>query len=135
MVKGDLMKVFQELYSIGIINKSTNATSIALVPKKSPALKILDFRPISLVTIAKVLARRLRKVVHETYSRSQGAFVEGRQILDAVLIANEVVDENRRSMEEGIVFKIDFGKAYDHVDWGFLDHVLESKGFSSKWRS
>ena len=44
MVKGDLMKVFQELYSIGIINKSTNATSIALVPKKSPALKILDFR-------------------------------------------------------------------------------------------
>ena len=52
-----------------------------------------------------------------------------------MLIANEVVDEKRRSGEEGVVFKIDFKKAYDHMDWGFLDHVLERKGFSPKWRS
>ncbi|RVW17381.1 LINE-1 retrotransposable element ORF2 protein [Vitis vinifera] len=82
-----------------------------------------------------VLSGRLRKVLHETIFGSQGAFVEGRQILDAVLIANEVVDEKRRSGEEGVVFKIDFEKAYDHVDWGFLDHVLQRKGFSQKWRS
>ena len=85
--------------------------------------------------MVKVLSRRLRKVIHEMISSSQGAFVEGRQILDAFLIANEVVDEKRRSGEEGIVFKIDFEKAYDHVDWGFLEQVLERKGFSPKWRS
>ncbi|RVW71380.1 putative ribonuclease H protein [Vitis vinifera] len=44
-----------------------------------------------------------------------GAFVQGRQIMDAILIANEIVDERRRSGEEGVVFKIDFEKAYDHV--------------------
>ena len=55
--------------------------------------------------------------------------------MDAVLIANEVVDEKRRLGDEGVVFKIDFEKAYDHVDWSFLEHVLERKGFSSKWRS
>ncbi|RVW20591.1 hypothetical protein CK203_115257 [Vitis vinifera] len=38
-------------------------------------------------------------------------------------------------MEEGVVFKIDFEKAYDHVNWDFLDHVLEKKGFSPKWRN
>ena len=42
----------------------------------------------------------------------QGAFVEERQILDVVLIANELVDEKRRSGEERVVFKIDFEKAY-----------------------
>ncbi|RVW20057.1 LINE-1 retrotransposable element ORF2 protein, partial [Vitis vinifera] len=63
-----------------------------------------------------------------------GAFVQGRQILDAVLIANEIVDEKRRSGEEGVVFKIDFEKAYDHVSWDFLDHVLEMKGFGIRWR-
>ena len=47
---------------------------------------------------------------------TQGAFVERRQILDVVLIANEVVDEKKRSREEGVVFKIDFEKAYDYVD-------------------
>ena len=71
----------------------------------------------------------------KTISLSQGAFVEGRQILDAVLIANEVVDEKKRSGEEGVVFKIDFAKAYDHVNCGFLNHVLERKGFTDKWRS
>ena len=55
--------------------------------------------------------------------------------MDAVLIANEIVDEKRRSGEEGVVFKIDFEKAYDHVDWDFLDHMLDRKGFSPRWRS
>ncbi|RVX08287.1 hypothetical protein CK203_017628 [Vitis vinifera] len=49
-------------------------------------------------------------------------------------IANEIVDERRRSGEEGVVFKIDFEKAYDHVKWDFLNHVLEKKGFSPRWR-
>ena len=55
--------------------------------------------------------------------------------MDVVLIANEIVDEKRRSGEEGVVFKIDFEKAYDHVDWDFLDNVLERKGFSPRWRT
>ena len=123
------MRVFLEFHTNGIINQNTNATFIALVPKKSQTFKISDFKPISLVTslykiIAKVLSGRLRKVLHETVSSSQEAFVEGRHILDAVLIANEVVNEKRRSGEEGVVFKIDFEKAYDHMNWGFLDHVF-----------
>ncbi|RVW93876.1 Transposon TX1 uncharacterized 149 kDa protein [Vitis vinifera] len=140
VIKEDLMRMFLEFQTKGVINQSTNATFIAMVPKKSQTFKISYYRPISLVTslykiIAKVLSGRLRKVLHETISGSQGAFVEGRHVLDAVLIANEVVDEKRKSREEGVVFKIDFEKAYDHVDWGFLDHVLQRKGFSQKWRS
>ena len=99
--------------------------------------KILNFRPISLITslykiIVKMLSRRLRGVLHETIHSTQGAFVQGRQILDAVLIANEIVNEKRRLGKEGVVFKIDFEKAYDHVSWDFLDHVLEKKGFSHR---
>ena len=110
------------------------------MPKKSQTFKISYFRPISLVTnlykiVVKVLSRRLRKVLHETIFGSLGAFFEGRQILNDVLIANEVVDEKKRSGEKGVVFKINFEKAYDHVDWGLLDHVLERKGFNQKWRS
>ena len=81
-----------------------------------------------------MLSGRLRGVLHETVHSTQGAFVQGRQILDAFLISNEIVDEKRQSGEEGVVFKIDFEKAYDHVRWDFLDHVLEKKGFSSRWR-
>ena len=37
--------------------------------------------------------------------------------------------------EEVVVFKINFEKTYDHMDCGFLDHVLERKVFSSSWRT
>ncbi|RVW71546.1 Transposon TX1 uncharacterized 149 kDa protein [Vitis vinifera] len=140
VIKEDLVRVFAEFHNSGIINQNTNASFIVLLPKKSQSKKISDFRPISLITclykiIAKVLSGRLRGVLQETIHSTQGAFVQGRQILDAVLIANEIVDEKKRSGEEGVVFKIDFEKAYDHVKWDFLDHVLEKKGFSPKWRS
>ena len=44
------------------------------------------------------------------------------------------MDERRRSREEGVIFKIDFEKAYDHMSWDFLDQVLEKKRFSPRWR-
>ena len=137
VIKEDLVRVFAKFHRSGIINQSTNASFMVLLPKKSLTKKISDFRPISLITsfyeiIA--LSGRLRGVLHETIYSTQGAFVQGRQILDAVLIANEIVDERRRSREEGVVFKIDFEKAYDHVRWDFLDQVLEKKGFSPRWR-
>ncbi|MCI70940.1 cysteine-rich receptor-like protein kinase, partial [Trifolium medium] len=40
-----------------------------------------------------------------------------RQILDEILIANEAVDEARNSTKEQMLFKVDFEKAYDSVDW------------------
>ena len=114
--------------------------TFVLYQKKTNSSKIRDFRPISLVTslykiIAKVLSRRMREVLRDTISESQGAFVSGRQILDVALIANEVVEDYRSSRKSGIIFKIDFEKAYDHVEWPFLQFVLEKKGFKEKWRS
>ena len=49
-IKEDLMKVFLEFHTNGIINQSTNATFIAMMPKKSQTFKISNFGPISLVT-------------------------------------------------------------------------------------
>ena len=99
------MRVFAEFHRSGIINQSTNASFIVLLPKKNMTEKISDFRHISLITslykiIVKVLSGRLRGVLHETIHSTQGAFVQGRQILDAILIVNEIVDEKRRSGEK-----------------------------------
>ena len=139
VIKEDLVRMFAEFHRSRIINQSTNAFFIVLLPKKNSTKKISDFKPISLITslyniIVKVLSGHLRGVLHDTINSTQGAFIQERQILDVVLRANEIVDEKRRSGEEGVVFKIDFEKAYDHVSWDFLDHVLEKKGSSPKWR-
>ena len=71
--------------------------------------------------------------MHETIHSSQGAFVQGRQILYVVLVENKVVDKISYSKKLRVVFKIDFEKAYDHVKWDFFDHALERKGLNPKW--
>ncbi|PNX76321.1 cysteine-rich receptor-like protein kinase, partial [Trifolium pratense] len=83
-----------------------------------------------------VSANRLRLVIGSVISESQTAFVKDRQILDGILIANEVVDEARRSKKELMLFKVDFEKAYDSVDWGYLDEVMGRMSFPTlcrKW--
>ena len=63
----------------------------------------------------------------------QNAFIKGRFILDGVLLANEVVDYLRRSRGQGLIFKIDFEKAYDSVNWDYIRDVMVQMGFGLKW--
>ena len=39
----------------------------------------------------------------------------------------------RRKKQSGVVFKVDFEKAYDKVRWSFVKQTLNMKGFSEKW--
>ena len=99
---------------------------------------IKDLRPISLVgslykILSKVLANRIKGVMNQVISKSQNAFVEGCQILDAVLIANELVDSSLRRKKCGLVCKLDIEKAYDSINWEFLYQVLGRMGFGSRW--
>ncbi|KHN06639.1 hypothetical protein glysoja_048361, partial [Glycine soja] len=53
--------------------------------------------------------------------------------LHGVLIANEVVEEARRSKRPCMVFKVDFEKAYDSVSWQFLFYMMGRMGFHDRW--
>ena len=85
-----------------------------MVPKKKGGGWVVfveefkDYRPISMVgslykLIAKVLAIRLKRVMHCLINEAQNTFVEGRQIMDASLLVNEVIDTMLKRKEREIL--------------------------------
>ncbi|RVW95136.1 putative ribonuclease H protein [Vitis vinifera] len=58
----------------------------------------------------------------------------GQTILDASLIANEVIDSWKKEGEKGLICKLDIEKAHDSVNWQFLMRVMEKMGFGAKGR-
>lgn len=109
-----------------------------LIPKKSGAVSIKDFRPISLIgsvykILARVLASRLQKMLPDLISLTQGAFINGRQMLDGVLVANECI-HSRNLHKPGLICKLDLEKGYNRVDWDFLDYLMCRMGFGNRWK-
>ena len=101
-------------------------------------MDIKNYRPISLVgglykVLAKVLANMLKRVAGQVVSTAQNAFVEGRQILDAVLITNKAIHALLKRKEKWLICKLDIEKAYDYLNWNFLLGVMEKMGFGRKW--
>ena len=138
IVKKDVMDFFKDFHQQGRFVKSLNSTFLVLIQKKEKAEDIKDFKPISLVgslykLLAKVLSNKLKKVMSSLVNLAQNAFVEGRQILDAPLIANEVIDSILRKKEKGVLYKLDIKKAYDQINWNFIVMVLKTMGFGEKW--
>jgi hypothetical protein len=84
--------------------------------------------------VAKVLAAHLERVMGDLIPKTQSAFLKGRQLEDGVVVINEVMDFAKKSRKECLILKVDFEKAYDSVDWGFLDYMLQRFGFDTKWR-
>ena len=130
--------MFKEFHEHSSFLKSLNNTFLVLIPKKSGVEDLEDFRPISLLgglykLLAKVIANRIKKVVGKVVSTTQNAFVTGRPILDASLIANEVIDLWQKRKEKGLICKLNIEKAYNSINWKFLLKVLQKMGFGSKW--
>ncbi|GKU89268.1 hypothetical protein SLEP1_g3431 [Rubroshorea leprosula] len=138
-VKDDFVNFVTEFHRNGRLVNGLNSSFLALIPKKMNPEQFKEYRPISLIgclykLLAKVLANRLKMVMEGIISESQAAFIGGRQLVDSVLVLNEVVHEVKWRKQECFILKADFEKAYDCVDWGFLDWMMNRMGFGVKWR-
>ena len=131
LVGDDLVKEVLAAVNTAQIPEGWNDTTIILIPKVNDPTLVSQFRPISLCNvvykvISMLLANRLRGILSDVISDHQSAFVPGRLITDNILLAYESIHRIKKKQgKKGLcAVKLDMHKAYDRVEWRFLEEIM-----------
>ena len=141
IVKHDICQMVKAFFHSGFLLKTLNFTFITLIQKIPTPKLVTQLRPISLCNvtykiISKILVNRLKPLMDSLITPFQNAFIQGRQLTDNIILAQEVFEYLKKKHKGKWGFgaiKLDMNKAYDRLSWNFLIVVMSTMGFSSKW--
>uniref|UniRef100_A0A803Q619 Reverse transcriptase domain-containing protein n=1 Tax=Cannabis sativa TaxID=3483 RepID=A0A803Q619_CANSA len=141
IVGNDTVEAILSFLNSGKILKEINTTTITLIPKTKCPKSVVDFRPISCCNViykdtTKVICNRLRRILPDLIAGNQGGFVHGRFIAHNVIVCQDLVRlYGRKNCKPSSMIKIDLRKAYDTIEWGFIEEMMRALGFPKKMTS
>ncbi|XP_060960954.1 uncharacterized protein LOC133031469 [Cannabis sativa] len=135
LIKADFTAACLDILNHNSDCKTINETLICLIPKVKQPAKMSDFRPISLCNVVykvvlKCLANRMKLSMNSAISENQSAFIGGRIIQDNAILSLESLHcmrKGRFGNGRKMAFKLDMSKAYDRVEWDFLEAMIEAE--------
>ena len=137
-IKEPLMASFTYGFKVNELSYSHREAIISLMFKKNDRSLLKNYRPISLSNvdykiIAFVLSNRLHTILDKIISPQQTAYVKKRFIGENIRQMEDILEYTSKMKIPGLVLFLDFEKAFDSLEWNFLDEVLKKFGFSDKF--
>lgn len=137
IIGSNIISCVLDFLNLHRVPHALNHTFIVLIPNVSRPKRITEFCPISLCKSCikfgpNSLANRLKPVLTSVISLTPSAFVSSRLITDNVLVAYEVnhfIHCHSWGKRAYMALKLDVSKAYDKIEWCFLEKVLIKLGF------
>ena len=136
-VGNDVVKAVSSFFIRGSMPKEVNSSLIVLIPKLSNPTTVDHFRTISLCNvvykiISKLLVEKLRPLFDKLVLPTQSAFIPNRWIAENQIVVQEILHsfKTRKTKPGLMAIKLDLQKAYDRVNWKFLEAILLHFGFN-----
>ncbi|KAL6577896.1 hypothetical protein OROMI_010224 [Orobanche minor] len=136
-IGADMYKAVEDFWTNGRLVRGCNPSFIVLVPKCEGVKKLNQFRSISLIgslykVVAKILARRMKPTLGKIIGEAHTAFIKGRYIMDGIAILNEIIEDVNKKKAKRVLFKVDFAKTYDSIEWPYLLDIMNRMGFPER---
>ena len=140
-VKEMIINSFNEAFEKGELSETHKQIVLSLIFKKGDRDSYKNYRPISLSNVdykilAFVLSKRLQKVIAKIISPEQVAYIEKRYIGQNIRTLLDIIEYAKKHNKPGILLFLDFEKAFDSINWKFIDKCLIKFGFKEdfcKW--
>ena len=139
LISEPFTKCAHECFEKGEMSRSQKQAVITLIEKKGKDRSFLEnWRPISLVNVdakimSKVIATRLKNVLPQIIHHNQTGFVKDRYIGETVRSIFDIMDFTAEENFPGLMIFIDFQKAFDTIEWCYLQRCLESVHFGPEF--
>jgi hypothetical protein len=138
MLREEVWEIIEDSRLSGQVLPALNTTFLTLIPKEEHVSHPKQFRPIALCNViykllTKVIARQLKPILPFIISPEQSGYVEGRQILDNVILTHEVIHSLQKTRTPGMLLKLDLSKDFDKLSWDYMRSMLLTFGFDPSW--
>jgi hypothetical protein len=131
------MQMANECFERGELTETFKLGLIKLIPKKGNAQKVDEWRPITLLScgyklISGVVAARLEKYMYKIIGREQKGFLRSKNIGTVIMNVIDGIEASWANKEQMGVLCVDFVKAFDSVEYRFIQNVLEFFNFGGR---
>ena len=129
-----LMSVYNESYRLSELPYSMNRSVISLLYKKGEKNDIKNYRPISLTNtdykiLTHIITNRLHIVLNSIINIEQTAYVKKRYIGENIRLIEDLVNIGIEKEIDGLITFLDFEKAFDSIEWNFVEQTLIELNF------
>ena len=137
---GNMMtESFNYAYHNGTLSNSQKQAVITLLEKKGKDRSYLkNWRPVSLLNVdykiaSKALANRIIEYLPSLIHENQTGFIKNRNISDSIRTLLDVVDYTTQENVSGLLLFLDFEKAFDTLERGFMIKTLQAFNFGKSF--
>ena len=130
-----LINSYHHSYRTGTLSINQKRGIITCIPKSSKNRTLLkNWRPISLLNsdyklISNVFANRIKIFLPKLIHSDQKGFIQDRFIGENTRLVYDIIQNLKENNKSGILLLLDFEKAFDSVEWRFIEQTLTAFNF------